>query len=65
MNFNISKVKISVTVPLENLDEVRTSMSEAGAGSIGEYSCCSISTKCVGTFKGSDQTNPYIGTKNE
>lgn len=65
MNFNISKVKIIVTSPIENADEIRKVLGDAGAGVIGNYSHCSISEKIVGTFKGNDSTNPYIGEKNK
>lgn len=63
MNIDIKKVKISVTVPKENVREVREAICNEGAGVIGNYTNCSISTKCVGTFKPSDNANPYIGQK--
>lgn len=49
MNININKVKIVVTVPTENLSEVRNAICEAGAGITGDYSYCTI-TKSVGIF---------------
>lgn len=63
MNIDVKKVKLVVTIPIENVQEVRIAMGEKGAGIIGNYSFCSISTKCIGTFKPSDNANPYIGTK--
>ena len=65
MNFNIKKVKIVVTVPPENVDEVRNAICEAGAGIIGNYSYCSMSTKSIGTFMPNDKANPYIGKANK
>ena len=65
MNFNISKVKIIVTVPVNNTEEVRDAVCNVGAGIIENYSHCSISTKCVGTFKANDDANPYIGENNK
>lgn len=64
MNININRVKIIVTIPLENVEEVRNAICEAGAGVIGNYTHCSMSTKCVGTFKSTDEASPYIGEKN-
>ena len=64
MNIEINKVKIIVTIPIENVDEVRNAICEAGAGVIGNYTHCSMSTKCVETFKPTDEANPYIGEKN-
>ena len=63
MNINVNRVKIIVTVPLENVEEVRNAICEAGAGVIGNYTYCSMSTKCIGTFKPTDKANPYIGKK--
>ena len=65
MNFNIKKVKIFVTVPKENLEEVRTAMCNAGAGVIGNYTFCSTSIKSVGTFIPNDVANQYIGEQNK
>lgn len=65
MNINIDQVKIFVTVPLKNVDEVRNAMCKAGAGIIGNYSFCSTTTKSIGTFLPNDNANPYIGTNNQ
>ena len=65
MNFNIKKVKIFVTVPEENLEEVRIAMCDAGAGIIGNYTFCSTSVKSIGTFMPNDNANPYIGDNNK
>ena len=65
MNFNVNRVKIIVTVPVENLEEVRNAICSKGAGIIGNYTYCSMSTKCSGTFKPNDEANPYIGGNNK
>lgn len=65
MNFNVKKVKIFVTVPEENLEEVRTAMCNSGAGVIGNYTFCSTSIKSLGTFIPNDYANPYIGEQNK
>lgn len=65
MNLNINKVKIVVTIPQANVDEVRNAMCGSGAGIIGNYTNCSTSTKCIGTFKPNDEANPYIGENNK
>lgn len=64
MNIDIKRVKIFVTIPLENVEEVRNTICEAGAGIIGEYTYCTSSTKSIGTFKPNENANPYIGEKN-
>ena len=64
MNIDITRVKIIVTIPIENIDEVINAICEAGAGVIGNYTDCSMSTKCIGTFNPTDKANPYIGKNN-
>ncbi len=64
MNIDIKRVKIIVTIPLENVKEVREAICNAGAGIIGNYNYCTTSTKAIGTFKPNDNANPYIGEKN-
>ena len=64
MNIDINKVKIIVTIPIENVNEVRNAVLEEGAGVIGNYTHCSMSTKCIGTFEPTDEANPYIGKIN-
>lgn len=61
MKFNINKVKIVVMVPIESVDIVRDAICEIGAGVIGNYTHCSTSVKCIGTFKPNSNANPYIG----
>lgn len=64
MNIDITRVKIIVTIPVENVNEVRDAICEVGAGVIGNYTDCSMSTKCIGTFKPTDEANPYICKNN-
>ena len=64
MLVDINKVKIFVTVPVENLEEVRNSLFKAGAGIIGNYSHCSTSVKSIGTFKPNEKATPHIGKIN-
>lgn len=64
MKIDIKKVKIVVTIPPENLEEVRNAICKIGAGVIGNYTYCSMSTKCIRTFKPNDKANPYIGKSN-
>ncbi len=65
MNLNVNRVKIVVTIPVENIDEVRNAICKLGAGVIGNYTYCSTSTRCIGTFIPNDKANPYIGENNK
>lgn len=64
-NHLIKQVKIFVTVPRKNTDEVRIVACDAGAGIIGNYTYCTTSVESVGTFKPNDEAKPYIGQNNQ
>ncbi len=65
MNFEIKRVKIFVTIPIEDVEKVRTAVCREGAGVIGDYDYCTSSVKSVGTFRPNEKANPYIGTQNK
>ena len=65
MNIDVKKVKIIVTVPVANINEVRNAICSEGAGVIGNYTYCTTSTKCIGTFIPSENANPYIVEQNK
>ena len=51
MIFDIKKVKITVSMPFDSVQKVRDAILNAGAGIIGNYTHCSIYTKCYKIFK--------------
>lgn len=53
--------KLVVYVPKSHEEEVRSAMSQAGAGAIGNYSDCTFHLQGVGHFKPLSGANPYIG----
>jgi dinuclear metal center YbgI/SA1388 family protein len=53
--------KLVVFVPEESVDGVMVALSEAGAGVIGDYTECTFRTRGTGTFRGGDETNPFLG----
>jgi dinuclear metal center YbgI/SA1388 family protein len=55
--------KLVVFVPEENVDAVANALAGAGAGVIGDYTECTFRTRGAGTFRGGDETNPYLGEK--
>ncbi len=65
MKFDIKRVKIIVTVPVEDTDKIMEAMCSQGAGVIGEYSYCTMQTKCIGTFLPGKDANPYIGKRDK
>ena len=58
-------VKLVTFVPSDHAERVRNSMFLAGAGHIGSYDSCSYNLEGYGTFRGSEDTNPYVGKKGE
>ncbi len=57
------KNKLVVFVPENSVKKVSSAIHDAGGGIIGNYSHCSFRLKGTGTFKGSDESNPAIGVK--
>ena len=59
------KVKVVIFVPEEDAEKVRKAMGTAGAGSLGNYYFCSISSKAVAHFTPLASAHPAIGTVGE
>jgi len=55
--------KLLVYVPTASHDTVAKALFASGAGVIGNYENCSFSTAGTGTFKGTTDSNPTIGTQ--
>jgi dinuclear metal center YbgI/SA1388 family protein len=57
-----SLLKLSVFVPRTHLEKVRDAVFAAGAGQIGNYDSCSFTSEGLGTFRGGQGTNPFLGS---
>jgi len=57
--------KLVTFAPTADAEKVRSALFEAGAGTIGNYDSCSFNQTGLGSFRGNDQTNPYVGEKNQ
>jgi dinuclear metal center YbgI/SA1388 family protein len=55
--------KIITFVPNAHSEKVRQAMFDAGAGHIGNYDSCSYNIEGTGTFRGGENTCPFIGEK--
>lgn len=55
--------KIVTFVPNTHLEIVRNNLFNAGAGNIGNYDSCSFSIEGIGSFKGNENSNPFVGEK--
>jgi dinuclear metal center YbgI/SA1388 family protein len=55
--------KLVFFVPADHTDMVRQEIFKAGAGHIGAYDMCSFSVPGEGTFRGSEESDPFVGEK--
>jgi len=55
--------KLITFCPQKQADQVRNALFEVGAGNIGNYDECSFNTLGTGTFRGGDNSNPFVGEK--
>jgi dinuclear metal center YbgI/SA1388 family protein len=55
--------KIVTFAPDAYSEKIRRAMFDAGAGYIGNYDSCSYNIKGTGTFRGGENTNPFVGEK--
>ncbi|MBL0690775.1 MAG: Nif3-like dinuclear metal center hexameric protein [SAR324 cluster bacterium] len=53
--------KLVTFVPESHLEKVKSSLANAGAGQIGEYSECSFFHKGTGSFLSGAKANPFLG----
>ncbi|MBN1339632.1 MAG: Nif3-like dinuclear metal center hexameric protein [Bacteroidales bacterium] len=53
--------KLVTFCPESEAEKVREALFRAGAGHIGNYDSCSFSAHGQGTFRGSDETHPWVG----
>lgn len=53
--------KIETYVPREQAEQVAKAMTDAGAGSLGDYRCCTFRVEGSGTFLPLEGSHPYVG----
>lgn len=57
--------KLVTFIPVEHLNPVREAVFSAGAGNIGNYDSCGFTTEGLGSFRGNENANPFVGEKGE
>ncbi|GGB75002.1 GTP cyclohydrolase 1 type 2 [Flavobacterium suaedae] len=55
---------VTFTIP-ENVEKLRNALFDAGAGNIGNYENCSFNSQGIGTYQGTNESNPVIGEQGE
>jgi dinuclear metal center YbgI/SA1388 family protein len=61
---NFIRKLVTYTIP-ENAEQLRNSLFDEGAGTIGNYENCSFNSKGIGTYMGNEHSNPEIGERFE
>jgi dinuclear metal center YbgI/SA1388 family protein len=55
--------KLVTFVPTAHAEKVQQALFDAGAGHIGNYDNCSFKLEGEGTFRGGENTKPFVGEK--
>ncbi len=58
-------MKLVTFVPAEHIEKVREALFAAGAGNIGNYDSCAYYLKGEGSFRGNEESDPFVGRKGE
>ena len=61
---NFIQKLVTYTTP-ENAEQLRNSLFEVGAGTIGNYENCSFNSEGFSTYQGNENSNPTVGNKGE
>ena len=56
-------LKLVTFIPESHIEKVREAVFSAGAGVIGNYDKCSFNVSGYGTFRGDENTSPFVGEK--
>lgn len=57
--------KLVTFIPTKHLHNVREAVFSAGAGNIGNYDSCGFITDGSGSFRGNENSQPFVGNKGE
>ena len=57
--------KLVTFIPVDHVQKVREAVFSAGAGNIGNYDFCGFNTEGLGSFRGSENSHPFVGENNK
>ncbi len=55
--------KLVTFIPTSHINQVQEAIFKAGAGQIGNYDFCGFSAEGNGSFRGGENSNPFVGEK--
>lgn len=56
-------IKLVTYIPVSHVDSVSRAVFDAGAGVIGNYDSCGFTVQGRGSFRGNENTDPFVGEK--
>ena len=56
-------IKLVTYIPESHLEKVKEALFEAGAGVVGNYDKCGFTTSGTGSFRGNENSSPFVGEK--
>jgi len=65
MQINVKKVKVTVMVPRDYTNKIKSIIEESDAEHIGNYDKCLTITHCISSFSPNDKAHPFIGKSNK
>ena len=54
--------KVEVFLPPEALENIKNGLYSAGFGKVGNYDCCLSWHEISSSWRGNENSNPYLGT---
>ena len=57
--------KLVTFIPVDFFEQVSKAVFDAGAGQIGNYDYCGYNSEGKGSFRGGENTNPFVGEKGQ
>ena len=55
--------KLVTFIPVDHAEKVRNAVFSAGAGNIGNYDSCGYDLEGLGSFRGNENSDPFVGEK--
>jgi dinuclear metal center YbgI/SA1388 family protein len=55
--------KLVTFIPVDHAEKVRNAVFSAGAGNIGNYDSCGYDLEGTGSFRGNENSDPFVGEK--
>lgn len=65
LGYILTMYKLTVFIPKEAKESVKSAMFLAGAGRLGNYDCCCFELEGIGQFRPLQGSNPAVGSTDQ